>query len=203
MIRIMGFVTGAAVAIGLMLFLFGLPELPTTPEAAAPDATLAEVEPVPAAGAAATDAPGDAALSPTEPDAAPIAESEREPEAVAAAPIEPQPAAGPDNPETIVEAVSPATAETLEEPQKDFDIAVGNEPLAADLRWHAFWSPFRSRIAADGFVSRLEAVTGFDYRVVKVDTGVFEVAFAYASDDERLTKLATIEAATGLEMPDS
>ena len=46
-------------------------------------------------------------------------------------------------------------------------------------------------------------MTGFDYRVVKMDSGVYEVAFAYASDDERLSKLEAIEAATGLEMPES
>ena len=75
------------------------------------------------------------------------------------------------------------------------------EPLP--VRWHAFWSPFGSRIAADGFVRRLEAVTGFDYRVVKIDNGVFEVAFAYTSDAERDSMLTAIAAATGLELPDS
>jgi hypothetical protein len=77
------------------------------------------------------------------------------------------------------------------------------EPAAAPTQWHAFWSPFGSRIAADGFVRRLEALTGFDYRVVKVENGVYEVAFAYADETERDTMLSTIAAATGLELPDS
>ena len=72
-----------------------------------------------------------------------------------------------------------------------------------DPQWHSFWSPFGSQIAANGFVSRLEAVTGYDYRVIKVETGVYEVTFAYTSEDERREKLATIASATGLEIPGS
>jgi len=70
-------------------------------------------------------------------------------------------------------------------------------------QWYSFWNPFRSQIAASGFVSRLEEVTGLDYRVVKVKSGVYEVAFSYFDDEERRTKLAVISDATGLELPDS
>ncbi len=70
-------------------------------------------------------------------------------------------------------------------------------------RWYSFWNPFRSEIAANGFVSQLERVTGIDYRVVKVRTGVYEVAFAYMDDSERRSKLTQIAAATGLDLPDS
>lgn len=69
-----------------------------------------------------------------------------------------------------------------------------------DMQWYSFWNPFRSNIAASGFVTRLEKVTGLDYRVVKVKTGVYEVAFAYNSDSERVTKLSQISAATGLDL---
>jgi len=69
--------------------------------------------------------------------------------------------------------------------------------------WYSFWNPFRSEIAASGFVAQLERVTGIDYRVVKVKSGVYEVAFAYYDDEERRTKLSQIAAATGLELPDS
>jgi hypothetical protein len=71
------------------------------------------------------------------------------------------------------------------------------------LQWYSFWNPFRSEIAARGFVTQLEKVTGLDYRVVKVKTGVYEVAFAYDNDVERRTKLSQISAATGLDLPDS
>ena len=70
-------------------------------------------------------------------------------------------------------------------------------------QWYSFWNPFRSEIAARGFVTQLEKVTGLDYRVVKVKTGVYEVAFAYNDDTERRTKLSQISAATGLDLPDS
>ena len=72
-----------------------------------------------------------------------------------------------------------------------------------DLKWHAFWNPFRSRIAAEGFVGQLEKVTGIDYRVIKIDIGVYEVAFAYEDDVERRDKMSLIASATGLDLPQS
>jgi len=75
--------------------------------------------------------------------------------------------------------------------------------FAEELSWYSFWNPFRSEIAANGFVSQLEKVTGIDYRVVKVETGVYEVAFAYLDDAERKAKLEQISLATGLDLPDS
>jgi hypothetical protein len=90
------------------------------------------------------------------------------------------------------------SAETLPvPPQADVAVAV------TESQWYSFWSPFRSKLAASGFVQQLEKVTGFDYRIVKVKTGVYEVAFAYDNDDERRRKLALISSATGLELPDS
>lgn len=74
-------------------------------------------------------------------------------------------------------------------------------PLA--LQWHSFWSPFSSQIAANGFVSRLETLTGFDYRVVKVRTGVYDVAFAYTDESERLDKLSMIASAASLDLPET
>ena len=76
-------------------------------------------------------------------------------------------------------------------------------PTPEETRWYSFWNPFRTEIAARGFVTQLEKATGLDYRVVKIKTGVYEVAFAYGSDAERHTKLSQISAATGLDLPDS
>jgi hypothetical protein len=67
--------------------------------------------------------------------------------------------------------------------------------------WHEFWNPFRSEIAARGFVSQLEKVTGLDYRVMKVEAGVYQVGFAYSDDEERRFKISQISAATGLDLP--
>ena len=79
-----------------------------------------------------------------------------------------------------------------------------DEPaLLNEMQWYSFWNPFRSEIAANGFVAQLERVTGIDYRVVKIKPGVYEVAFAYDDDAERHAKLTQISAATGLDLPGS
>jgi hypothetical protein len=92
---------------------------------------------------------------------------------------------------------APLISEDVGLPEPDFAQPEMN------TQWYAFWNPFRSQIAANGFVSQLEKVTGLDYRVVKTRTGVYEVAFAYADDAERRDKLAQISEATGLDLPDS
>jgi hypothetical protein len=51
-------------------------------------------------------------------------------------------------------------------------------------------------------VDQLQRVTGLDYRVVKIKPGVYEVAFAYADDDEITVNLSQITAATGLQLPE-
>ena len=120
-----------------------------------------------------------------------------------------------DNIETVAEKAVPELTAQL-----DSELVVANEfisealpdmpdlandypTLQEELQWYSFWNPFRSEIAARGFVTQLEKVTGLDYRVVKVKTGVYEVAFAYDNDVERRTKISQISAATGLELPDS
>lgn len=107
-------------------------------------------------------------------------------------------------------AVQPADKDPASDPQlPGTGNAPGNVPAVEELaaeaepQWYSFWNPFRSEIAASGFVAQLEKVTGIDYRVVKVRTGTYEVAFAYHDDAERRTKLAQISAATGLDLPES
>lgn len=118
-----------------------------------------------------------------------------------------------DNIETVAEQTlpesvaqirdaAPLSREAVESPQVP-DLVDDYPTIADELLWYSFWNPFRSEIAARGFVSQLEKVTGLDYRVVKVKAGVYEVAFAYDNDMERRTKLSQISAATGLELPDS
>jgi hypothetical protein len=97
-----------------------------------------------------------------------------------------------------------ATQESVAQPLSREAVAASEyAAIQGELQWYSFWNPFRSEIAARGFVSQLEKVTGLDYRVVKVKTGVYEVAFAYDNDVERRTKLSQISAATGLDLPDS
>jgi hypothetical protein len=112
-------------------------------------------------------------------------------------------------PKTTVEpAVEPVTQPAVEahkEPAIEpiAEMAVESAPQQPQTEhWYAFWSPFRSELAANGFVSQLQRTTGMDYRVVRLKPGVYEVAFLYAGEDDIETKLVAISAATGLEMPD-
>ena len=116
-------------------------------------------------------------------------------------------AAQPDLPATAA-ADMPADESVPPEPvAADIETApvpVASLPVQADPepQWYAFWSPFRSEIAANGFVDQLQRVTGLDYRVVKVKPGVYEVAFAYEDDQEITANLSQISAATGLQLPE-
>jgi hypothetical protein len=106
---------------------------------------------------------------------------------------EPIPSIVPEQPATITG--SPTPPATLTEAEQ--------AAVPPALQWHSFWSPFGSQIAANGFVSRLESLTGFDYRVVKVRTGIYDVAFAYTDESERLDKLSIIASVAGLELPET
>lgn len=119
----------------------------------------------------------------------PIAEPPAEVPATAAVESPAEPVTEPDAP----------TDEPLEDPVYE---APPPAP-AASLQWYAFWSPFRSEVAANGFVDQLQRVTGLDYRVVKVKPGVYEVAFAYEDDQDITASLSQISAATGLQLPES
>jgi hypothetical protein len=113
-----------------------------------------------------------------------VTDQEPEPEVAVAAIADNEPSAPPDASPDAADSTS-AAVEPLEPPEE---------------RWYAFWSPFRSEIAADGFVAQLQRTTGLDYRVVKLKPGVYEVAFAYADDDEIQSKLTQISTATGLDL---
>ena len=84
-------------------------------------------------------------------------------------PAEPAAEIAPELPTQQLPA-EPLEPSPLPVPEDEPDPAVSL--LAEEIKWHAFWNPFRSEIAANGFVSQLEEVTGFDFRVVKIKTGV-------------------------------
>ena len=114
------------------------------------------------------------------------------PETVAVAePDEKPPVVAEPEPEAVEPGVDATTA-LIDE------LFAEREPV--EENWYAFWSPFRSEIAASGFVAKLQEKTGIDYRVVKVKTGVYEVAFAYTDDADIQSKLERITTATGLDM---
>ena len=168
MIRLLGAITGSALALAALLVLVGVPQFKAEPKnieravVTLPLRAEALIEKV-----LADEAPTEEIL--VEEVVVDALEAEAEAEAVvsAAADIEPE-----------IEVLLPDSQQ-----------------------WYAFWSPFRSEIAASGFITQLQRVTGLDYRVVKLKPGVYEVAFSYAEDEDIPVNLSQISAATGLDMP--
>jgi len=175
MMRLLGVLVGSALAIAALVVFVGIPEFTTEPAIVENSAVITLPMRSPAA-----------APAPTE-----------------AEPPAPQPVATATPAGTPAEvAAPPPSAQSVTDPEPPA-AADAARPADEDLQWYAFWSPFRSEIAANGFVDQLQRVTGLDYRVVKVKTGVYEVAFAYADDDEITANLSQISAATGLQLPGS
>jgi len=169
MFRLIGILTGSAIAIAILIVVLGVPEF-AAPEPATPVIAKPLKEFV--------------YELPPEPEAVIPAISENESEERS-------------EPETMV-TVTPELV-----PEEDvFEPDAIPEPMreTTDQQWYAFWSPFRSKIAADGFVSQLQRTTGLDYRVVKLKPGVYEVAFAYFDDSDIQDKLTQIASATGLDL---
>lgn len=167
MIRLMGILTGSALAIAVLLLVLGVPELADTPEPVVDEATPSDREMLVAAPLE-----RETAVE-AEPATEPVTESQEEPETLVEQPVAPEPEAS---------------------------VSLAPPPIENERHWYAFWSPFRSEIAADGFISELARKTGLDYRVVKLKPGIYEVAFAYSDDADIEDKLARISAATGLDM---
>jgi hypothetical protein len=183
MLRIIGILIGSALAIGLIIVTLGLPTL------------------TPPSSGSVTELPGSGSVTDLE-EIPQVIET-----AASGAPDIPHPAEGavpePDGLETDPELDPEQLVEQIFSPVPQPEPASEPEPdpePAIEENWYAFWSPFRSELAANGFVSRLQETTGIDYRVVKIKTGVYEVAFAYTDDADVQDKLSRIAAATGLDM---
>lgn len=194
MFRIVGFIVGCGASAGLLLLLMGTPDFHLGDEPAdasrydraidklrekrALESNNTAVETgaeIPNLASAVQDPgqdPSDDALTEDAPPADVVAESE-------------------------VETGQPADT-FADLPPLEIPESSSSQPMEPE--WHAFWNPFRSEVAATGFVRRLENVTGLDYRIAKVKAGVYEVAFSYQSDDELSANLAQISAATGLDL---
>jgi hypothetical protein len=174
MMRFLGVIVGSAIAVAALVVFVGIPEFTT-------ESSVAESTVITLPMRVETPAP--------EPKAEPVADALQEAEP-SPAPVEP-----PAEPAPVADVpVDPPTDETADE------VPV-LEPQAP-LQWYAFWSPFRSEVAANGFVDQLQRVTGLDYRVVRVKPGVYEVAFAYEDDQDITVNLSQISAATGLQLPE-
>jgi hypothetical protein len=166
MIRLIGILTGSAIAVAFLIVALGLPEF--VAPAPGPEPAMVTVPDAPPA---------------TLPDPVP----QQLPEPLPEPALEPEPLPEPiqtSSPEPIREQIT--VVEAVQEP--------------IEQQWYAFWSPFRSEIAANGFVSQLQRTTGLDYRIVNLKPGVYEVAFAYSDDSDIQDKLTQISSATGLDL---
>ena len=173
MFRLLGFLIGSATAIIIILLVLGIPEFNLTDPVNDQQRFDAAVEKL------------------------------REKQADVAKTMFDEEAAVNDGQDNIEPVTENALLEPSAQPLPDArDFADYYPAIQDELQWYSFWNPFRSEIAAKGFVTQLEKVTGLDYRVVKVRTGIYEVAFAFDSDVQRRTKLSQISAATGLDLPD-
>ena len=176
MIRLMGILTGSAIAVAILIITLGVPRFSPTPAKALPNPEpVVETEAPPSAEPATYPEPQ-------------VTIPEREPavETHAAEMHAAQPSAESDNTPPFVPDVPASLLE--------------DAPREVQDNWYAFWSPFRSEIAADGFVTELQRTTGLDYRVVKLKPGVYEVAFAYSDEHDIQDKLTRISTATGLDL---
>ncbi len=197
MIRLLGFLVGSAASIGIFLLVLGVPEINLSEQ-------FVEEEKLEAVSHLVEEIATDLEAITSEVMDEISDERRAEDTENAMEFVDGQPPAATDivelpanDAELTGDPVSPEWAQIAETPPvQSIETAIEN-----DLRWHAFWNPFRSRIAAEGFVGQLEKVTGLDYRVVKIKTGVYEVTFAYESDAERRNKMSLIASATGLDLP--
>ena len=118
------------------------------------------------------------------------------------APVEELAAAMPPIVEKLAVVAAEATPDVVTDTEIVDPLADVTALLPNTPQWYAFWSPFRSEIAAAGFINQLQRVTGLDYRVVRIKPGSYEVAFSYAKDGDIPLSLSQISAATGLDMPE-
>ncbi len=181
MIRLLGAISGSALALATLLVLIGIPQFKAAPSTI-DRAVVTLPQPTAPVESPAPESP-----------AAPPLDEPQSPATTAETVADPAPADAAAPPDDVVMAEAPLP---IDEPES------ATEPvLESSEQWYAFWSPFRSELAASGFVDQLSRVTGLDYRVVKVKPGVYEVAFAYRDDAEIVDSLSRITAATGLDMP--
>lgn len=210
MARLMGILTGSALAIGALILTIGLPQF-NAPRADVQGRSERVSERDVATGRQARSEPlpqpdggtGDN-IAVLEQELADEGQSTGRPlpepkidTAGDGVPEAPAQAAGvlPDEAANVASGVAPDT------PPSEPD-AHAAPPDTATQQWFAFWSPFRSEIAANGFVAQLQRSTGLDYRVIKLKQGAYEVAFAYSDAADIRNKLARISSATGLDLPD-
>ena len=140
MIRLLGAITGSALALATLLVFVGVPQFKFDSDEPADVEQTVVTLPLP--------------TQPVEPADAPLAEQVAEPAAPAEEPVQAA-AASTASPQTDIapDFGPPEYMPTPPEPEPVPDMVEELEPDS--LSWYAFWSPFRSEIAATGFVDQL------------------------------------------------
>ncbi len=196
MIRLIGFLVGSAVSIGMLLLILGIPDITLSREVVEQIDFEDVIEQIDLDSVPDT-------LDTVRIDIEAIGNNMADEISEIVEQLETVEAPAEQTVKFETEAPAPPVTAQLQD-EAVAEVTLAPEPLIEnDMRWHSFWNPFRSEIAANGFVTQLEKVTGLDYRVVKIKAGVYEVTFAYQNDTERRTKLTQISSATGLDLPDS
>ncbi|MBT8143747.1 MAG: hypothetical protein KJO55_03540 [Gammaproteobacteria bacterium] len=113
----------------------------------------------------------------------------------------------PSGPATPIEPGSAPAAMPGTAPLADDELALVEQSLAqmaiddgSPLQWFAVWHPFHSEYSAQAFADKLAQMTGLDYRVVRSEPTLYEVAMGFNDDEERIANIALIEETTGLRI---
>ena len=195
MFRLLGFIIGSLASIAALVLMVGMPDFHLEGDAVDEDRYETAIEKLREKQQVVQDAFDELPVEAMLEDAVPIAEE------MIATVAEPATVEQHDAQTSAAQVASNTEPDSQSDPVAELP---GFKPLElSEPEWHAFWTPFRSEIAAKGFVRRLESVTGLDYRIVKVKNGVYQVTFSYLDDTERNTKLAQISAATGLDLSEN
>lgn len=201
MFRLLGFFAGSAAAIVALITLIGTPNFQLNGDSdddrfRVAVQQLKDKQPMPESSQEAPQPQASPKLAADEeiPDSPPLVPAaEPGPEAIADQSL----SSANHSEETDLQA---SNASTDRAPAENTILPAASDATSDEPVWQSFWNPFRSELAAEGFVRRLENVTGLDYRVERVKNGVYEVAFSYYNDDERDAYLTQIAAATGLDL---
>ena len=165
MFRIVGFIVGCGASAGLLLLLMGTPNFHLGDEQADPSRYDRAIDKLKEKRwLESADAPAESGAQAPSPANAAEQVPDREPADDLADEVAPATVAA--DPATKAEQ---SAAASQAQPPVVIPDAAPSQPLEPE--WHAFWNPFRSEVAATGFVRRLENVTGLDYRIAKVKAG--------------------------------
>ncbi len=78
--------------------------------------------------------------------------------------------------------------------------AEGSLLRAAEGSFQPVWIPFRSEVSAVGFAAKLHQQVPFDFQVIKMGAGKYEVGFQYHSEAKRGEILDLIAGITGFDL---